>query len=87
MNNEVRRVFLFGVLALLLGGYAYITTPEKKVLGSEKTKKAERAALDFEVDAVTKIDAVFEGKHLTCQRTAGGCVDPTTGAAVRHDAV
>jgi hypothetical protein len=87
MNNEVRRVFLFGVLALLLGGYAYITTPEKKVLGSEQTKKAERAALDFEVDAVTKIDAVFEGKHLTCQRTAGGWVDPTTGAAVRHDAV
>ncbi len=87
MSKEFRRVFVLGVLAVVLGGYAYVTAPEKKVLGSENTKKAERAALDFEVDNVTKIDLVFEGKHLVCQRTPEGWVNPTDGTSVRHDAV
>lgn len=87
MSTELRRVLLLGVLAVVLGGYAYITTPEKKALGTDTTKKADRPALDFVADKVNQIDIVFEGKHLVCQRTPTGWVEPSSGTPVRQDAV
>lgn len=85
MSTEFRRVLVLGLLAVVLGGYAYVTTPEKKILGTENAKKTERAVLDFIVDKVKKIDAVFEGKHLVCQRTPGGWVNSANGTPVRQD--
>ena len=87
MNTEIRRVLVLGVLALVLGGYAYITTPEKQVIRSDNTKKTERPVLDYTPDKVKQIDVVFEGKHLVCQRTPGGWREPSSGAPLRQDAV
>jgi hypothetical protein len=87
MSAEARRVLLIGILAALLGGYAYVTTPEKKIIGAENTKKAEKPALDFTVEKVKKVDVVFEGKHLVCQRTPTGWIEPSSGAPLRQDAV
>jgi hypothetical protein len=87
MSAEIRRVLILGVLAFVLGGYAYVTTPEKKFLGSENTKKADHPVLDYTPDKVKQIDVVFEGKHLVCQRTPGGWVESASGAPLRQDAV
>jgi hypothetical protein len=87
MSAEIRRVFLLGVLAFVLGGYAYITTPGKKLLGTETTKKADRPALDFSADKVTQLDVVFEGKHLVCQRTPQGWVESSSSAPIRQGEV
>lgn len=87
MSPEIRRVVIFGVLAFVLGGYVYVTTPEKKAIETNLGKRAERPALEFSLDKVKKIDMVFEGKHLVCQRTPQGWVNPSSGAPVRQDAV
>lgn len=87
MSPEIRRVVIFGVLAFVLGGYVYVTTPEKKVLGTDPGKNVNRPALEFSLDKVKKIDMVFEGKHLVCQRTPQGWVNPSSGAPIRQDAV
>ena len=85
MSAELRRVFVLGLLAVVLGGYAYMTTPEKKIEGAANAKKTERAVFEFVVDKVQKIDAVFEGKHLVCQRTPGGWVNSADGTSMRQD--
>jgi hypothetical protein len=87
MSAEVRRVLVLGILAGVLGGYAYVTTPEKKTVGAEATKKTERAVLDFEVEKVSKIDLVFEGQHLVCERTAEGWKQVSSETPIRQDAV
>jgi uncharacterized protein DUF4340 len=85
MSAELRRVFVLGLLAVVLGGYAYMTTPEKKIVGAANAKKTERAVFEFVVDKVQKIDAVFEGKHLVCQRTPDGWVKSVDGTSMRQD--
>jgi hypothetical protein len=87
MSAEARRVLIIGILAVVLGGYAYVTTPEKKTLGAENAKRTEKPALDFIAEKVKQLDVVFEGKHLVCQRTPTGWVEPASGAPVRQDAV
>lgn len=87
MSTEARRVLIIGILAVVLGGYAYVTTPEKKTLGAENSKRTEKPALDFIAEKVKQLDIVFEGKHLVCQRTPTGWVEPSSGAPVRQDAV
>jgi len=87
MSPEIRRVAIFGVLAVLLGGYAYITTPEKKNIGQDKAKGDNHPAVEFSADKVKKFDVILEGKHLVCQRTPQGWIEPSSGAPVRQDAV
>lgn len=87
MSGETRRVVVLGLLACLLGGYAYVTAPEKKVLGSDASKKPDRPVLDFLSDKVTQLAVTFEGKQLVCQRTPQGWVEPTSGTPLRQDAV
>lgn len=87
MSAEMRRVLLLGILAVVLGGYAYVTTPEKTTLGVGGEKKTDRPVLDFVADKVKQVDVVFEGKHLVCQRTPTGWVEPSSGSPVRQDAV
>jgi len=38
MSAEFRRVLILGLLAVVLGGYAYVTTPEKKMLETANAK-------------------------------------------------
>lgn len=87
MSAEIRRVLVFGVLAFVLGGYAYVTTPEKKTIGTDAATKTDRPALEFSLDKVRRLDVIFEGKHLVCQHTPQGWVNSASGAPVRQDAV
>ena len=65
--------FLFwpviGLLACVLGGYAYATAPEKKTLSARTEQKAERPALDFTPERVTQIDLQFDGQHLVDRKS------------------
>jgi Domain of unknown function (DUF4340) len=85
MSTEGRRVLLLGILACVLGGYAYATAPERKTLGTEK--KTERMALDFAPEHVTQIDLLFDGQHLVCQRTPEGWKRSSSEAQVPPDAI
>ena len=87
MSVEGRRVLWLGVLACMLGGYTYFTTPEKKTLAAESGKKAESSVLDFTAEQVTQIDLVFEGQHLVCQRTPEGWKQAPGGEPLRPEAV
>ena len=87
MSVEGRRVLWLGVLACVLGGYTYFTTPEKKTLAAESGKKAESPVLDFTAEQVTQIDLVFEGQHLVCQRTPEGWKHAPGGELLRPEAV
>jgi hypothetical protein len=87
MSPEIRRVAIFGVLASILGGYAYVTTPEKKTISTDLTKKTDRPALEFSLDKVKQVDIVFEGKHLVCRHTPQGWMMPSSGTPVRQDAI
>ena len=87
MNPEVRRAAIFVVFACVLGGYAYVTAPEKKTVGRDNSQNVERPALEFSTDKVMQFDVVFEGKHLVCQRTPQGWIEPSSGKPVRQDAV
>lgn len=87
MSGEVRRVVILGLFACIVGGYAYVTAPEKKTLGTDAAKKTDRPLLDFLSDKVTQLAVTFEGKQLICQRTPQGWVDPSSGTLLRQDAV
>ena len=40
---------------------------------------------DFVIDKAQKLDVVFEGKHLVCQRTPNGWVNSADGTPMRQD--
>jgi hypothetical protein len=84
---ESRRPLVLGLLACALGGYVYLTTPEKPTVGAEASKKTERPALDFTPEQVTQIEVLFDARNLTCQRTAEGWKKVSTGELLRSDAV
>lgn len=72
-SDESRRVVILGVLALFLGGYTYVTTPERKLLASQtQQQKQERPVFEFDPEKITQLDVVFDGQHLVGKRTAEG---------------
>ncbi len=87
MSTEGRRVLILGILACVLGGYAYVTAPERKTLGTGGEKKTERTVLDFTPEHVTQIDLLFDGQHLVCQRTPEGWKQSPDGAQMPPDAI
>jgi hypothetical protein len=87
MSSDSRRILILGLLACVLGGYTYATTPEKKTLGSGAEKKTERTLFDFTLEHVTQVDLLFDGQHLVCQRTAEGWKQASSGAQVPADAI
>lgn len=87
MSAEVRRVVILGVLACLLGGYTYGTTPEKKTLGAGTEGKTEKAVLDFTLERVTRIALLFEGQRIECQRATDGWKQTATGTHIPPDAI
>jgi len=73
VSHESRRVILLGVLALLLGGYTYTTTPKQNPLASQtQQQKQERPIFEFSSEKITQIEVVFDGQHLVGKRTAEG---------------
>jgi hypothetical protein len=87
MSAEVRRVVILGVLACLLGGYTYITTPEKKTLGAGTGRKTDKTVLEFTPERVTHIALLFESQRVECQRTTDGWKQTATGARIPPDAI
>jgi hypothetical protein len=72
-SSESRRVIVLGLLAGLLGGYTYVTTPEQKTLATQaQQQKTERPVFDFNPEKVTQLDVVFDGQHLVGRRTPEG---------------
>ena len=72
-SSESRRVVVLGLLAGLLGGYTYVTTPEQKTpVTQSQQQKAERQVFDFNPEKVTQVDVVFDGQHLIGKRTPEG---------------
>lgn len=87
MSGEGRRVLVLGLLACVLGGYAYATAPEKKTLSARTGQKAERSALDFTPERVTQIDLLFDGQHLVCQRTPEGWKQEPRGETISTEVI
>jgi hypothetical protein len=87
MSPESRRVLVLGLVACLLGGYTYMTTPEKKDPGTLVEQKKERPVLDFTPEQVTQIDLLYDGQRVLCQRTAQGWEQRPQGTPVRAEAV
>lgn len=72
-SSESRRVVFLGLLAGLLGGYTYVTTPEHKPLTTQnQQQKAERPVFDFNPEKVTEVEVFFDGQRLVGRRTAEG---------------
>lgn len=72
-SQESRRVMVLGVLALLLGGYTYLTTPTQNRLTTQtQQQKQERRIFEFSAEKITKLEVVFDGQHLVGKRTAEG---------------
>ncbi|MCS6926965.1 MAG: DUF4340 domain-containing protein [Candidatus Binatia bacterium] len=87
MSSESRRVLVFGLLACLLGGYAYVTTPQKRGPDVSLTERKERPVLDFRPDEVVHIDLVYDGQQVLCRRTAQGWEQEPQGLPIRAEAV
>jgi hypothetical protein len=87
MNTGGRRVLVLGLLACLLGGYTYWTTPLTQGLNAPAGARGERPVLEFAPERVTQIDLLFDEQHLVCQRTAGGWQQVPDGKPLRQDVV
>ncbi len=72
LSAEGRRVALLMVVALALGGYTYLTAPEKKAAGGPEEGPASRRVIEFNPQRVTKVEISHEGESLICRRTAEG---------------
>ena len=73
VSHESRRVMILGVLALLLGGYTYTTTPKQNRLASQtQQQKQEHPIFEFSSEKITQLDIVFDGQQLIGKRTPEG---------------
>lgn len=87
MSSESQRVLVLGLLACLLGGYTYLTTQPKRGPEVSRTGQRERPVLDFRPDEVVRIDLVYDGQQVLCQRTAQGWEQQPQGLQMRAEAV
>ena len=72
-SQESRRVMFLGALALLLGGYTYVTTPTQTRLASQTQQgKQERPIFEFSAEKIRQIDIIFDEQHLIGKRTSEG---------------
>ena len=86
--GESRRTFVLGLIACVLGGYTYLTTPAKKTLTSAAVDTSERLVFSFSAEKIAQLDLTYDGKHLIGQRTSegwknslAGCLSPGLFAA------
>ena len=70
LSTEARRVILLAAGVLVLGSYTYLTT-----LGTNEAARQEarqRRVLKFNPREVVRVEVVYEGESLVCQRTPEG---------------
>ena len=80
ISRESRRVMILGVLALLLGGYTYVTTPEQKLPAAHaRQQQKERPIFEFHPEKVSQLDVIFDGQHLVGKRTPEGWQQAQSG--------
>ena len=75
ISAEGRRVVLLGGVALVLGGYVYMTSPEEQPFGLQAGAEAERPVFPILVlsqERVTRVELLFEGQRVVCQRVPEG---------------
>lgn len=70
LSAEARRVILLAVGALVLGGYTYLTTPGINEAAREEARQ--RRVLKFNPQEVVRVEIMYEGESLVCQRTPEG---------------
>ena len=70
LSTEVRRVILLVVGALILGSYTYLTTSEINEAVREEARQ--RRVLKFNPQEVVRVEIMYEGESLICQRTPEG---------------
>jgi hypothetical protein len=75
-SQESRRVVVFGLLACVLGGYAYVTAPTKKPLNTQGELKTERPVFTFNAEQVQRFAVAYDGKHIIGERTSEGWKSP-----------
>ncbi len=75
-SQESRRVVVFGILACVLGGYAYATAPTKKTLNTQTEEKKERPVFTFNAEQVQRFEVAYDGKQLIGERTSAGWKSP-----------
>ncbi len=80
-SQESRRVMVLGALALLLGGYTYVTTPAKTQLASQtQQEQQDHPIFEWNTDKITHLEVIFDEQHLVAKRTAEGWQREQTGA-------
>ena len=84
-SPENRRLLMLSLIALLLGGYTYITAPVQKTLNPEGPQQ--RPLFAFRSEQVSHIDILFDGKHVVGKRTPQGWQQPENGAPLPSAAV
>ena len=70
LSTEVRRAMLLTTGALILGSYTYFTTPGINEAVREEARQ--RRVLKFNPQEVVRVEIVYEGESLICQRTPEG---------------
>jgi hypothetical protein len=76
MSQESRRVVVFGLLAVVLGGYAYVTAPTKRTLDAQAGEMTERPVFTFQAEQVQRFEVAYDGKQLVGERTSEGWKSP-----------
>jgi Domain of unknown function (DUF4340) len=84
--GESRRVLVLGLLACVLGGYTYVTTPARKALTSKVDVVSERPIFTFNAEKIGQFDVLYEGKHVIGKRTSEGWKTPD-GMALPSSAI
>ncbi|MGE0827001.1 MAG: DUF4340 domain-containing protein [Candidatus Binatia bacterium] len=75
-SKEARRVVIVGIVAFLLGGYTYVTMPERRVFQAQGEPVPDRPVFTFNPDRITKFSVASSGKHIAGERTANGWRTP-----------
>lgn len=76
VSQESRRVVVFGLLAFVLGSYAYVTAPIKKTVNTQGELKTERPVFTFTAEQVQRFAVTYDGKQLVGERTTEGWKSP-----------
>ncbi len=69
-STEARRVILLTTGALILGSYTYLTTPGINETVREEARQ--RRVLQFNPQEVVRVEIMYEGESLICQRMPEG---------------
>ena len=76
LAGENRRILMLGLIACVLGGYTYVTTPTKKRLTVTVEETSERPIFAFNAEKIGQFEVIYDGRHVIGQRTAEGWKSP-----------